>query len=482
MVNISWIIAIFIVFCCQANAATISMVDNGKVVKNPDMGWTIYYYANSLKYYANEIDKVTDAQLFSFPGLSTAMFRLSWSHIEPAEGNYRWDLIDNPANRFISNGIKIAIRISNSENAADQPYATPKWVFDAGAASVRFQPGYPGILDVANGANREPVFNDPIFLEKLEKFIKNFANRYDGDPNVAYIDIGSFGVYGEGHTYSSTKTGYDASVVKTHIDLYRKYFKKTKLIANHNFADHAQDGTRNIKIIEYAASLGLGFRDDSILIDKEDRAFYDQEMAALFYRQSPVILETGEYSTRVKKGYWNPIKILEAVKAYRASYIGAYWDPVGYMSKNMEIINEVNKIIGYRYAFSSVSYPDSMVRGDAIKISYVLRNSGVSKCYKNGWVEFSLYKKNGDLVAKSVNDSVNVCDIYKDSFNNKLLEDYFSMEISSDVPEGSYIIYASVVDEQGYPWLELPHDGKMAGENRYKVGTIIIRSKARGSK
>ena len=36
----------------------------------------------------------------------------------------------------------------------------------------------------------EPVFDDPVFLEKLEAFLKAFARRYDGQPWLRYLDIG----------------------------------------------------------------------------------------------------------------------------------------------------------------------------------------------------------------------------------------------------------------------------------------------------
>ena len=35
-----------------------------------------------------------------------------------------------------------------------------------------------------------------MFLEKLDHFLAAMARRYDGNPNVAFIDIGSFGMWG----------------------------------------------------------------------------------------------------------------------------------------------------------------------------------------------------------------------------------------------------------------------------------------------
>lgn len=472
------------IFISLSYATSIILKDTGQALKNPGMGWSIYYYANSLKYYAIDINKYSDKQLFSFPGLAVATFRLSWSQLEPSEGVYQWDLIDVPAKRFIDNGVQIAIRVSNSENVADQPYATPKWVFDAGAKANRFRPGYPGTLDLENGANREPVFDDPIFLSKLENFVSALAHRYDGKLGVAFVDVGSFGVYGEGHTWSSTKLPYPEKTILRHIDIYNKYFKKTRLIANHNFADHNQNSKRNMFPIEYSAALGLGLRDDSILLDRGKRAFYDESMAQLFYKNAPVILETGEYSSRIRKGYWDAEKVIQAVKAYRASYIGAYWRPLDYMNENHDLIDRVNKILGYRFNFVKVAYDDVVTYGGEIRIKYSLRNVGVAKCLKNGWVEFSLHTDKGKKVASSVDRLNNICEVYNESISHGLqLNHAVKFDFTSaPVLPGKYNLYVAVVDEQGVPWLALPHDFKMDKEYRYKVGDITLSKKIKVKK
>ena len=77
------------------------------------------------------------------------------------------------------------------------------------------------------------------------------AQRYDGNPEVAFIDVGSFGVWGEGHTFASTAKPYSAETVRRHIDLHTKHFKKTLLAANDDFALH----DRGRPPIEYAAEV-----------------------------------------------------------------------------------------------------------------------------------------------------------------------------------------------------------------------------------
>ena len=98
-------------------------------------------------------------------------------------------------------------------------YATPKWVFDAGAKGIRFSWAKRGPDE--NGNLVDPVFDDPVYLEKLENFLMAAGKRYAGNPNIAFIDVGTFGLWGEGHTgFSSHLTPEETvRVVKTHIDV-----------------------------------------------------------------------------------------------------------------------------------------------------------------------------------------------------------------------------------------------------------------------
>jgi hypothetical protein len=42
----------------------------------------------------------------------------------------------------------------------------------------------------------EPDYDDPVFLEKVENFVRAMAERYDGDSGTAFVDVGHFGMWG----------------------------------------------------------------------------------------------------------------------------------------------------------------------------------------------------------------------------------------------------------------------------------------------
>ena len=231
------------------------LTDNGLALRNPDMGWTMHFYSNSLENYGSKLEP--SDTLEDFPGLNGAYLRLPWALIEPEEGHFLWESLDTPAQRWIDQGLQVSFRIS-----ALEPWmykATPQWVFDAGAKGFD-----------AEGWVNEPDYDDPIYLEKVEHFVKAMAERYDGSPHVAFVDVGHMGMWGEGHSVATTpKHGHEWTIEtqKRIIDIYCRCFKKTQLCVSDDYGGPFLRA-EHYPIIEYAFSKGVTLRDDSILVSK----------------------------------------------------------------------------------------------------------------------------------------------------------------------------------------------------------------------
>jgi hypothetical protein len=162
--------------------------DDGRALVNPGMGWVLHHYDNSLEQYGSRL-ALSDA-LDDFPGLSTAYLRLAWSYLEPEEGLFRREIVDSPAQRWIAQGKKVALRFSASEG--ERGVGTPLWVKAAGARGYLFESGQ-GVVAEVPDRPWEPDFDDPVFLERLECFVAAAAARYDGDPHVAFVKVSAQG-------------------------------------------------------------------------------------------------------------------------------------------------------------------------------------------------------------------------------------------------------------------------------------------------
>ena len=221
-------------WCCALLAAPSgslrqrTFTDNGAELRNPGMGWVLHYYDNVPSNYGSRL--APSDRLADWPGLGASYLRIPWAWIEPTEGEYRWSVLDTPLRRYAEEGLPAGLRITCSESWTE--YGTPEWVRLAGAAGYRFRPGH-GIQE--DGPFWEPDYDDPVFLAKLEVFARALATRYDGNPDVAFVDVGSFGVWGEGHTWSSTRKAYPVATVKRHVALWREHFRRTPVLAIDDF-------------------------------------------------------------------------------------------------------------------------------------------------------------------------------------------------------------------------------------------------------
>ncbi|MBR4994864.1 MAG: DUF4832 domain-containing protein [Alistipes sp.] len=444
------------------------LADNGAALVNPMMGWVMYFYSNELENYGSKLapsDTVDD-----FPGLSTVYLRVPWSFVEPEEGKFVWELLDTPAQRWIEKGKYVAFRISAMESWLY--YATPKWVFDAGAV------GY----DV-EGQYIEPEYDDKIFLEKVENFIKAFAARYDNNPNVAFVDVGHFGMWGEGHTVMTTpKHGHSWGVEtqKRHIDIYLRHFQSTQLCISDDFAVYSNSASK-FEITDYAFSKGVTLRDDSILVSPPPNAWGSSELAQKFWPTLPVILEHAHYN----ESYWDKDWLMKSVEDYHSSFMSIHWWPRILLEENRDVIERINRRMGYRFSVSNIEWPKSVARGEEFAIKSEWCNVGVAPCYRGGYPCFTLKDSKGGIVSTLVVDSFDVKSLQVAAPGKaKAVEVKQSFRVAPRYEDkagvffracaaGEYDLYVSVGQRDGTPLYELPYYGS-DGHKRYRIGKITV--------
>jgi len=449
--------------------------DTGEALVNPQMGWTFHYYSNNPTNYGSKL--APSNTLDYFPGLSVIYLRVPWSYLEPEEGTFNWGMLDTPAQRWIDQGKRIALRLTCSESWTR--FGTPKWVKEAGAQGYNFKPGK-GISE--DGPFWEPEYGDPIFLEKLSHFLAAAAERYDDNPNVDFVDIGTYGVWGEGHTYSSTRKQYPVEVKKKHVDLHCKHFKNTLLAISDDFAGPQKQG-RHFEIIDYARKKGVTLRDDSIMVDGGENAYYHEEMAQPFWPDRPVVLESQHYGPSKKDGNWDPDIYVQAVEDYHASYASIHWWPRPFYEQNREMIDHINSRLGYRLQLRKASWPRQVEAATHLPFRASWRNAGVAPCYPGGFPAVTLKDGNGGIAGVFVDEDFNVHTLPVSSPGRaptKRVKTTFKAGISGKgkrgapfIAPGTYDVFISVGSRMGTPRiaLPLPNDD---GNRRYRLGKVRV--------
>ena len=234
------------------------------MLKNPHKGWFWHYVDNGFFRPQYRADHDPEDSLSDFPGLNHLYLRYDWGDIEKREGHPDWTEIDRIMEKWERYGYTFSMRICAYEGSPVNPFATPEYVYRAGARGYLLR----------NGC-LEPDYADPIFLEKLGAFLELAGRKFRGDSRIEIIDIGTFGTWGEGHTGFGTNKIYPAEVICKHIDLHKRCFPDIPILLNDDHINSAWLGrskAENIRLIQYARTMNLGLQDDSVCVDAYSKA------------------------------------------------------------------------------------------------------------------------------------------------------------------------------------------------------------------
>jgi len=456
-------------------------------LENPHKGWYQHYFDNHINRYL----AAKDSDLLDFPGMDHLYLRLSWAYLEPQEGRFNWQVIDKVIDKWTAKGLKISFRISCRETGTDrieQQYATPKWVVEAGAKGEFW---YKGKRTGPKGP-WEPAYDDPVYLEKLENFLRAFAARYDGKPWLRYVDIGSIGDWGEGHTSSGSRTKYGYEQRKVHVDLHCKYFKKTQIVSSDDFVYTIEDLTDREKMHKYILSKGITYRDDSILVNYYIGAYPDTftvrspQWFADVWRDRPTVLELEHYGGVRRLGNWKgkPDSSLAkygkgksgtdfmrgAMEILHATYIGFHGYADVWLAENPEFTVDLLNRCGYWFFLHTVEIPDKMRPGESYEMKLTWENKGVAPAYHPYILKAQL---TGRQTAEFEFESGNqrwVPDARGKRYNTR-----YRLDIPPDLAAGTYVLKIKLYSAEEDRDVFLALDPKLLDErNFYKIASTNI--------
>jgi hypothetical protein len=372
--------------------------DTIRPLANPDKGWYHHMLDNGVhKYLIQEED-----ELHSFPGMDHLYLRLCWAFLEPEEGRFDWSYINDIVEKYVPMGYGISFRISCKETGGAPgsvpleidgvKYATPYWVKQAGAKGID--------CPEFGNCSWTPDWDDPVFLEKLNNFHKAFAEKYDGKPWVRYVDVGSIGEWGEGHTHHSTRIPPTVQEVKTHINLYLKHYKITQIVVTDDLIYWNKPEEDVNELFEYVKSKNITFRDDSPLVDwyvQKNLDTWSVSHPRFFeevYKTTPTIFELQHYSSVKKDGNWlgkNGEIIIpglnvsgaevfkKSMELIHPTYIGFHGYLSEWHSDNPELTNELLNLCGYWYFPKSIHILEFDDGSLSFEIEWL--NKGVAPAY-----------------------------------------------------------------------------------------------------
>jgi len=481
-------LTIFIPDFCSSREIDMKPHWNDQIpLENPHKGWYHHFPDN----HVNKYIVANDSDLTEFPGMDHLYMRLAWAYLEPQEGQFNWDVIDEYIEKWTAKGLGISFRISCRETRCDrieQQFATPKWVMEAGAKGGYYLKGE----KTGPEGPWEPVFDDSVFLEKLDNFLKAFGARYDGKPCLQYVDIGSVGDWGEGHTYFGSRRLYNFDQLKIHIDLYLKYFQKSQLVVSDDFVYNIKDPDERQKMHQYIVQNGISYRDDSILVNgyignyTTTFTVRSPEYFKTVYKDRPTVFELEHYGTVKRLGNWlnEPGSSLaehgngktgadffrSALQLLHATYIGYHGYAHKWRGDNPELTNELLNRCGYWFFIHTVEVPDELVAGEIADISVTWENRGVAPAYND--YELILRLEGPETM------TVNVPAGNKNwlpSSGDKIYSENYRIKLPEKLKPGDYDLYLKLFSAQVFRTVYLPLNPALKDEqNFYKICTLKV--------
>ena len=331
-----------------------------------------------------------------------------WNKLNPAKGVYDWTELEKLLNALAEHNMGYALRvlpyspsyIKGNDTPEEEYDWTPSFVYESGAKKVS------ATLDWNGYRATVPVWDDPVYLQAAKDFAKALAEKYDGDPRIEYIDIRTFGEWGEWHASHLKGSEMPSDSIKMDmLDYYATVFKKTLLVLPSNGSGD---------VYTHALSLGIAKRDDGF-IGTPGRP---DSLVRAYEANLPTIAENMagyttmlEYTDVIPGGYlkWTPQRWVDAITTAHLTYYVLDQDSdCGYRfySDNKALADSMSKVIGYNFTVTqaelvTVAAPATGKSADTTStLNITVKNTGVAPCFFDVYMVAEFVDSTGRALAQ----------------------------------------------------------------------------------
>ena len=288
-----------------------------------------------------------------------------------------------------------------------------------------------------------PDHEDPLYAKYMGRLVKEFAKRYDGNPDLDHVDIGSYGHWGEWHlSFVKEKRSFDFATKKMIIDWYLEGFKKTPMV----IPEDAEDG------LIYATQNGTGWRADCMgdygppnnwnLMTRYIQLPRAYPSVGEAWKTSPVAFEScGTMETWLAAGrdiefiYSVCLELHTSILNNKSSAIPPEWWPA---------TEKFLKRMGYRFVVRAFRHERWLEPGSDLNLEMTVDNIGVAPPYR-GYIPIFEIRKARVRGEKSV-----VLQKTADWNVRKWLPARYTekttLKLPDDIKPGRYLVYFCLAD------------------------------------
>ena len=374
------------------------------------------------------------------PWVSFAYVPVYWNQVEPREGVYDFDALEERFRfrQWSQNHVRLILRVVADSPSEESHMDIPAWLYDKmGGAGDWYDGSY--------GKGFSPDYRNLVFQKAHKNLIQALAKRYGEDSQVAFIQLGSLGHWGEWHV--NTDAGIEPfpyqSVTDRYIQDYLDCFSASKLLLRRPYEIGAREGMGL-----YNDSFGNAHSHGKWLSWIADGYVSDQNQEPLsgmpdFWKKAP---SGGEFATSQEtKWYFMPEQFditRELLHQSHTTFLGPnapkYKDCSGQIKENVETFLQE---MGYCLGIRECTLKRTRFSGKA-KLELVWENTGVAPLYEDWPVYLEIRGADGQIV-------------WSRSYESELSswgpgKHVFACELSGTekLEKGVYSLYGGIVD----PW------------------------------
>ncbi len=362
---------------------------------------------------------------------SVVYIRFDWAQVEPAEGQYNWQFIDDVMAAWKPRGASVSMRVMTTNPHSESYYCSPKWLFDLGCKSFEYENKGDDPTTGGRAMKRiEPDYANPIFLAKHGKFITELGKRYNGSPDVEFLDIGSYGLWGEWHTPHAAPVETRRQIV----DMYLKAFPQTPLVFMSD----------DVEVLKYAIERGAGMRRDGVGSPWHEqnwigsKRYASVESMADVWTKAPIVFEWYGSYNYLKSQNW-PFDA--AVDFMLNNHVTLINDDLGTVPPSAQPqLEKLARLAGYRFVLSEMTHEKSIRPGESANIKMKWENVGVGKLHRPYELTLVLRSQDGETVARA--DAISDARDWLPGSRNITAK----IQIPTNTKAGNYNLLAAIVD------------------------------------
>jgi hypothetical protein len=374
--------------------------------------------------------------------MDDAYGRYAWKDLEPVKDQYNFSLIDNAIATAVSKGQKFAFRIRDLKGPTSG-VAVPDYIISEHLAW-------------AFSSTYIPDWSNPLYQDRVKKLVAALSVKYNGNPHIAWIDMGMFGQYGEwslgGVDYSQAPAGVvfpDDLVRRGVVDMWVNTFPDTHLVMMAKTsavnASLYPGGPVYYALAKTMPHYPIGWRVDCLgrngYFDFPTNSAYQKQWSLMQdrWKIAPVVVEFCTDS--------DVTAATTQVHDFHISSVGngnlPSWST--YTDAVKAQYGELGKGAGYRYAVTSFRVPSSISTGTTFTVDTTWINQGNAPAYEPWDINIQLLSSADKSVVWQSKLSIDLKTIL-DSSAHTFSQ---SFTLPSTLPQSSYIWAIRITDPRG---------------------------------